>query len=189
MRTTSTSRQGRARPSRASSRSSRARPTSTRARRELSQRVRGAVEEWLSGWDADGAGGTSGSSGTRRFAPRSRACSTRRPTTSPSTSVSQGVSGLVSALPLDGKRNRIVISEYEFPDRRPDRACAEAPWRGGRPRAPRIEQEIPAERFAEAIDEPDSARLLHHALLPLGAPARRRCDRGGRARSRRDRAR
>ena len=60
-----------------------------------------------------------------------------------------GRSALVSALPLDGERNRIVISEYEFPT--VGRACAGGRGRG-RPRPP-PDREIPAERFAEAIDE------------------------------------
>ena len=48
--------------------------------------------------------------------PRSPGCSTPTPDdVAVTTSVSQGISALVSALRFHGERNRIVISEYEFP--------------------------------------------------------------------------
>jgi len=82
----------------------------------LSYRVRGAVEGWLAGWDENGAewdfwverneAFRSGIAGLLRA---------RADDVAVTTSVSQGVSALVSALPLEGGRNRIVLSEYEFP--------------------------------------------------------------------------
>ncbi len=69
------------------------------------------------------------------------------------TSVSQSVSSLVSALPLERGRNRIVISEFEFPavgqiahaqELRGAEVVHVRPERDGR---------IPPERFADAIDE------------------------------------
>src|SRR4029453_6924350 len=69
------------------------------------------------------------------------------------TSVSQAVSALVSALSLERGRNRIVISEYEFPtvgqiahaqELRGAEVVHVTPGSDGR---------IPIERFAEAIDE------------------------------------
>ena len=82
----------------------------------LANRVRAAAEEWLAGWDENGAeweywverneAARSAFAGLVHASPDDVAVTT---------SVSQGVSGLVSALALDGDRNRIVISEYEFP--------------------------------------------------------------------------
>jgi selenocysteine lyase/cysteine desulfurase len=69
------------------------------------------------------------------------------------TSVSQGVSGLVSALDLSGDRNRIVISEYEFPT--VGQIAHAQELRGAQVVhvQPEDDGSIPAERFAEAIDE------------------------------------
>ena len=69
------------------------------------------------------------------------------------TSVSQGVSALVSALDLSGERNRIVISDYEFPT--VGQIAHAQELRGAeivhvRPEA---DGRISLERFAEAIDE------------------------------------
>jgi selenocysteine lyase/cysteine desulfurase len=82
----------------------------------LSHSVRAAVEEWLEGWDANGA--EWGFWVERNEAFRSAIAGllhAEADDVAVTTSVSQGVSALVSALPLDGERNRIVISEYEFP--------------------------------------------------------------------------
>ena len=69
------------------------------------------------------------------------------------TSVSQGVSALVSALPLDGERNRIVISEYEFPT--VGQIAHAQELRGAEVVHVRPDDDggISPERFAEAIDE------------------------------------
>ncbi len=81
----------------------------------LSHRVRAAYEEYLAGWDAHGAE-------WEHWVERAEAARTafsRLLHASPAevavtTSVSQGMSGVVSALDL-GARPRIVISDYEFP--------------------------------------------------------------------------
>ena len=69
------------------------------------------------------------------------------------TSVSQGVSALVSALDLTGERNRIVISEYEFPT--VGQIAHAQELRGAEVVHVRPEPDgrIPLERFADAIDE------------------------------------
>ena len=83
----------------------------------LSTRVRHAYEEYLDGWDEHGA---EWEHWVER-AEAARAAFARLLRAGPeeiavTTSVSQGVSGIVSALPFErGGRTRIVISEYEFP--------------------------------------------------------------------------
>ena len=82
----------------------------------LSHRVREAVEGWLAGWDANGAEWEFWVERSEAF--RSAVAGllhAEADDVAVTTSVSQGVSGLVSALALDGERNRIVVSEYEFP--------------------------------------------------------------------------
>ncbi len=69
------------------------------------------------------------------------------------TSVSQGVSGLVSALDLHGERNRIVISEYEFPTIGQIAHAQELRGAEVVHVLPEPDGRIPLERFAEAIDE------------------------------------
>ncbi len=82
----------------------------------LSHRVRAAVESWLAGWDANGAEWDFWVERNEAFRSSMAALLHAGPDdVAVTTSVSQGVSALVSALPLDGERNRIVISEYEFP--------------------------------------------------------------------------
>ncbi|HEU4971266.1 MAG TPA: hypothetical protein VFT35_04960, partial [Gaiellaceae bacterium] len=82
----------------------------------LSHRVRGAVEEWLTGWDANGAEWDFWVERNEAFRTAvAGLLHARADDVAVTTSVSQGVSALVSALPLDPERNRIVISEYEFP--------------------------------------------------------------------------
>jgi selenocysteine lyase/cysteine desulfurase len=81
----------------------------------LSHRVRAAYEEYLAGWDANGA---EWEHWVER-AEAARASFARLLHATPgeiavTTSVSQGVSGIVSALDLR-RRPRIVISDYEFP--------------------------------------------------------------------------
>jgi selenocysteine lyase/cysteine desulfurase len=70
------------------------------------------------------------------------------------TSVSQGVSGIVSALPLErGGRTRIVISEYEFPTIGQIAHAQELRGAEVVHVRPDPDGSIPVERFAEAIDE------------------------------------
>lgn len=120
----------------------------------LSARVRAAAEEWLSGWDSNGAewefwverneAARAAFAGLLHAEPDEVAVTT---------SVSQGVSALVSALDLSGRRNRIVISEYEFPTvgqiaHAQELRGAEIVHVG-----PEADGRIPLERWAEAIDE------------------------------------
>lgn len=121
----------------------------------LSHRVRAAYEEYLAGWDANGA--------EWEFwverAETARAGFARLLHGEPdevavTTSVSQGVSAIVSALPFErGGRNRIVIGEYEFPT--VGQIAHAQELRGAEVVHVRPERDgsIPAERFAEAIDE------------------------------------
>ena len=69
------------------------------------------------------------------------------------TSVSQGVSALVSALPLEQGRNRIVISEYEFPTIGQIAHAQELRGAEVVHVTPGEDGSIGPERFAEAIDE------------------------------------
>jgi kynureninase len=121
----------------------------------LSHRVRAAYEEYLDGWDANGAEWEHwverAEAARAAFA---RLLHAQADEVAVTTSVSQGVNAIVSALPLErGKRTRIVISEYEFPTVG-QIAHAQA-LRGAeivhvRPAA---DGTIPLERYAEAIDE------------------------------------
>ena len=120
----------------------------------LSLDVRQAYEEYLAGRDAHGA---EWEHWVER-AEAARAAFARLVGADPdevavTTSVSQAVSALVSALPLAEGRNRIVVSELEFPtvgqiahaqELRGAEVVHVRPDEGGR---------IPPERFAEAIDE------------------------------------
>ena len=120
----------------------------------LSLRVRAAAEEWLAGWDENGAEwefwverNEAARSGFAELihAPPDEVAVT--------TSVSQGISSFVSALDFGRERNRIVISEYEFPTVG-QIAHAQA-LRGAEVVhvTPEADGSIPPERFAEAIDE------------------------------------
>jgi selenocysteine lyase/cysteine desulfurase len=121
----------------------------------LSHRVRRAYEEYLEGWDANGAE-------WEHWVERAetvrgafaRLLHADREEVAVTTSVSQGVSGIVSALPLGrGDRPRIVISEYEFPT---VGQIAHAPELRGAEVVhvlPGEDGSIPVERFDEAIDE------------------------------------
>jgi selenocysteine lyase/cysteine desulfurase len=120
----------------------------------LSNRVRAAAEEWLEGWDANGAewdfwverneAARSTFAGLVHADPDDVAVTT---------SVSQGVSALVSALDLSGERNRIVISEYEFPTVGQIAHAQELRGAEVVHVHPEADGRIPLERFAEAIDE------------------------------------
>ena len=149
----------------------------------LSNRVRAAAEEWLAGWDENGAeweywverneAARAAFAGLVHAEPDDVAVTT---------SVSQGVSALVSALDLSGERNRIVISEYEFPtvgqiahaqELRGAEVVHVTPG-GGRPH--------PARALRRGDRRADGARLLHRGLLPLGPSPRRLRDRRARPR-------
>ena len=120
----------------------------------LANRVRAAAEEWLTGWDANGAewefwverneAARAAFAGLLHAEPDDVAVTT---------SVSQGVSALVSALDLAGERNRIVISEYEFPTVGQIAHAQELRGAEVVHVRPEADGRIPVERFAEAIDE------------------------------------
>ena len=200
---------GRRRRSGASSRSSSTRPTSTRARRALSRIASAPPTRSTSPAGTRTApSGSSGSSGPRRPAPGSPSSCTAQPDeVAVTTSVSQGVSGIVSALPFErGGRNRIVISEYEFPT--VGQIAHAQELRGAEVVHVRPEPDgsIPAEKFAEAIDERtalvccttisyrtghrhDVAAIAEVAHAQRRARPRRQLPGGGRDRARRADAR
>ena len=120
----------------------------------LSHRVREAVEGWLGGWDANGAEWDFWVERNETF--RSSIAGllhARADDVAVTTSVSQGVSALVSALPLEHVRNRIVISEYEFPTIGQIAHAQELRGAEVVHVTPGDDGSIGAERFAEAIDE------------------------------------
>ena len=120
----------------------------------LSDRVRAAVEEWLAGWDANGAEWPFWVDRNEAFrSDLARLLRAESDDVAVTTSVSQGVSALVSALPLDGERNRIVISEYEFPTIGQIAHAQELRGAEVVHVRPDADGGIPVERFAEAIDE------------------------------------
>ena len=119
----------------------------------LSRRVRAAYEEYLDGWDERGAewehwveraeAARAAFAGLLGAGPDEVAVTT---------SVSQGVSGIVSALDL-AARPRIVISEYEFPTVGQIAHAQELRGAEVVHVRPAADGSIPPERFAEAIDE------------------------------------
>jgi selenocysteine lyase/cysteine desulfurase len=120
----------------------------------LSHRVRAAYEEYLAGWDENGAE-------WEFWVERSEAARAgfaelihgEADEVAVTTSVSQGVNGIVSALPFErGGRNRIVISEYEFPTVGQIAHAQELRGAEVVHVHPDADGSIPAERFAEAID-------------------------------------
>lgn len=121
----------------------------------LSHRVRAAYEEYLAGWDENGAewefwveraeAARAGFAALLHGQPDDVAVTT---------SVSQGVSGIVSALPFErGGRNRIVISDYEFPTVGQIAHAQELRGAEVVHVRPEADGSIPAEKFAAAIDE------------------------------------
>ena len=121
----------------------------------LSHRVRAAYEEYLAGWDENGAewefwveraeAARAGFAALLHGTPDEVAVTT---------SVSQGVSGIVSALPFErGGRNRIVISDYEFPTVGQIAHAQELRGAEVVHVRPEADGSIPAEKFAAAIDE------------------------------------
>ncbi len=119
----------------------------------LSTDVREAYEAYLEGWDAHGA---EWEHWVER-AEAARSTFARLVVAEPdeiavTTSVSQAVSALVSALPL-GERPRIVISEFEFPTVGQIAHAQELRGAEVVHVRPDSDGRIPVERFAEAIDE------------------------------------
>jgi selenocysteine lyase/cysteine desulfurase len=119
----------------------------------LSRRVRAAYEEYLDGWDANGA--EWGHWVERAEAVRgafARLLHAEANEIAVTTSVTQGVSAIVSALDLRA-RPRIVISEYEFPTVGQIAHAQELRGAEVVHVRPEADGSIPPERFAEAIDE------------------------------------
>jgi selenocysteine lyase/cysteine desulfurase len=120
----------------------------------LANRVRAAADEWLAGWDENGAEWEfwveRNEAARAAFARLVRA---EPDDVAVTTSVSQGVSALVSALDLSGERNRIVISEYEFPTVGQIAHAQELRGAEVVHVRPDADGRIPLERFAGAIDE------------------------------------
>jgi selenocysteine lyase/cysteine desulfurase len=120
----------------------------------LSHRVRAAYEEYLAGWDENGAeweywveraeAARAGFAELLHGEPDEVAVTT---------SVSQGVNAIVSALPLErGGRTRIVISDYEFPTVGQIAHAQELRGAEVVHVRPEADGSIPAEKFAAAID-------------------------------------
>jgi selenocysteine lyase/cysteine desulfurase len=119
----------------------------------LSARVRNAYTEYLEGWDANGA---EWEHWVER-AEAARAAFARLVNATPgevavTTSVSQGVNGIVSALDLR-RRPRIVVSEYEFPTIGQIAHAQELRGAEVVHVRPEPDGSIPLERWASAIDE------------------------------------
>ena len=119
----------------------------------LSRRVRSAYEEYLAGWDANGAEWVHwverAEAARGAFARLLGAATAEIAVT---TSVSQGVSGIVSALDVSS-RPRIVISEYEFPTIGQIAHAQELRGAEIVHVRPDSDGSIPLEHWAEAIDE------------------------------------
>ena len=114
----------------------------------LSDAVRAAYDEYLAGWDEHGAEWehwVERAEGAR--AAFAQLVGAAPDDVAVQTSVSAAVSALVSALSFDGERNRIVISEYEFPT---IGQIAHAQELRG---AEVVQVEPEPEAFAAAIDE------------------------------------
>ena len=170
--------------------------------------MRAAYEEYLAGWDENGAEWEfwveRAEAARAGFAELLHGDADEVAVT---TSVSQGVSGIVSALPFErGGRNRIVISEYEFPTVGQIAHAQELRGAEVVHVRPDADGSIPAERFAEAIDERtalvccttisyrtghrhDVAAIAEVAHAQRRARARRQLSGGGRDRARRPHAR
>ena len=120
----------------------------------LSVDVRDAYEQYLAGWDAHGAEWEHwverAEAARAAFAALVGAGSDEVAVT---TSVSQAVSALVSAFPLERDRNRIVISEFEFPTVGQIAHAQELRGAEVVHVRPDTDGRIPPERFADAIDE------------------------------------
>ena len=135
----------------ASSRSSSTRPTSTPARRVRSRCGCARRTRSISTAGTRTApSGTTGSSGRRRRAPRSRGCCTPSRTSSPSRPPLARASAGSSAHSTSTARPRIVISEYEFPTVGQIAHAQELRGAEVVHVRPEADGSIPPERFAEA---------------------------------------
>ena len=165
-----------------SSRSSRPRRTSTRARRARSRTAFATrCEEWLAGWDENGAEWDYWVARNEAFRSRRRRPAPRRGGRRRGDDV--GLAGRERAAlgaPLDGEREPDRDQRVRVPDGGPDRARAGAARRRGRPRASGRGRVDPGRALRRGDRRADGARLLHDALVPLRPPPRRDGDRGRR---------
>ncbi len=84
------------------------------------------------------------------------------------TSASAGINSLASALNFDGPRNKVVISDFEFPTNAQIWYAQEL--RGARVvRVAEIDGDIPVEKFAEAIDEETQIVVITQVCFRNGA--------------------
>jgi len=120
----------------------------------LSVDVRNAYETYLAGWDEHGAEWEHWVERAEAVrATFARLVGAEADEVAVTTSVSQAVSALVSALPLERDRTRIVISEFEFPTVGQIAHAQELRGAEVVHVRPEADGRIPLERFAEAIDE------------------------------------
>jgi selenocysteine lyase/cysteine desulfurase len=121
----------------------------------LSDQVRAAYEEYLAGWDANGAEWDYWVERAELArAGFGRLLGAQADEVAVTTSVSQGVNAVVSALRIEPeRRNRIVISEYEFPTVGQIAHAQELRGAEVVHVRPDSDGSIPVERFAEVIDE------------------------------------
>ncbi len=136
----------------------------------LSDAVRGAYARYLSDWDEHGApweywvaqldAARASVAGLLNADEEEIAITT---------SVSAGVGALTSALSFDGERNKIVISDFEFPTIGQISHAQER--RGARVEHVHAEADgtIPVERFDAAIDEQTALVAVTHACFRNGA--------------------
>lgn len=119
----------------------------------LSADVRQAYEEYLCDWDSHGSPWelwlTKQEAVRHAFA---QLIGAQAPEIAIAPSVSAAIGGLASALDFGGERNKIVLSDFEFP-------TVGQIWRAQESRGARVQfvkaagNRIPLERFADAIDD------------------------------------
>ena len=134
--------------------------------------MRAAAEEWLDGWDENGAEWEFWVERNEAARSAFAGFSATADEVAVTTSVSRAVSAFVSALDFTGERNRIVISDYEFPTvgqiARSRRCAVPRSSESGRVRR------IDSTRALRSVGgRANGARVLHGRLLPDRTPARR----------------
>ena len=124
----------------------------------LSDAVRAAYEDYLDGWDERGAPWDYWVERTEAArATFARLVGAEADDVAVTTSLSAGVSAFMSGLHFDGGRNKVVVSDFEFPTMGQISHAQEL--RGADVlHVPAEGSEVPVERFDEAID--DRTRLV-----------------------------
>jgi selenocysteine lyase/cysteine desulfurase len=135
----------------------------------LSVDVRRAYEEYLCDWDTHGSPWelwlTKQEAVRHAFA---QFIGATPPEIAIASSVSAAISGLASALDFTGPRNKIVLSDFEFP-------TVGQIWRAQEQRGARLHyvkaagNRIPLERFADAIDDRTLLVSITHVCYRNGA--------------------